>query len=979
MCSSFSFNIRPTEHRAPPAVADQVPLATPPAIPHQHHARAPAHPRHITPPAKGVASTMKAIRPNTDQEAEFQIYINNEPCKEYALPSSANTAPSNIAQCFIAVEPGDQLSIKGTFTGTVWSGTFDLVADGSFLHESRVEGKPGVEAKFMKSRKVAFEKVLNCPYPPEWTSVYPPIAMYEGTLHAKKLGDKFVAKYLDWETPVPGSDQPGIGCLSLIVSISEDSISKYHKPNRWIDLDGQSDDREIIGGWRREPVQAERELRIARPQGVIDSGITPDHQLYFQENPEDSGAGQKRSSKHRKHWQDTRPGLKAWCRFCFHYRAKSTLDEAGCVLRTEEAQHLEPATDFKKGTDSKARKNAREEEEADMSPPAKKHLGGRLEIPKSKGRLGGTFHLDGKSPSLSPGADDIGWSKNRSNTEFLRALADFEAEYDEAEGEEEGVKRGPRRAAGNAGNINSNVDSGHEHNGHVSYQRQGGKGRANVPAAVNSSHPYDRFGQPVMHSGIDTEGFKTRYLTRNGSIALGDHKRSNDLRLSHHPRSSGQVSYKVSATISSETLPARARTNSAHDAIIEVANNTVHDRRRNNMPAYDRLPSTSGVRQFIGDQGRPVHELIRYFQDHGPYVNESKVQRQFQDIVNELAITNPKTEMVMLRQVRQVRTRRDSSRGATNAPTTTTTTTRKQVSATAEHFSPSAHHEDAQAHFTQTFSYPEHVTNDACQYQAALPAADSLSTQQPPTVQKPASDTAPATSDRSRKRSVSEMTGHIEIPTSNPSKKHTSASDDDLEQARQRLEATKQRLENERREIAVKKAQKETETQQRKLAFEAEMARRAENKRIKDEKKRQKEEEKARKAEEKRLQEEERAAEDTRIREEQQEHAKQRELDAIQLQQEQEELLFAEEQIERERAEVEAMEEDYEIPPEIESESESEVENEDQDVFAAAQESEEELTDLTMMHQACATDGDAAEERSQRYGFRMSEVGCSLL
>lgn len=93
---------------------------------------------------------MKAVKPKSDQECSFTVSANGIECPEYVLPNTTITS-GNVLECFIPVSIGDQLTLKGRFDGTVLHGAFDLVADGTFVGDKRIEGRSG-QAKFAKVR-----------------------------------------------------------------------------------------------------------------------------------------------------------------------------------------------------------------------------------------------------------------------------------------------------------------------------------------------------------------------------------------------------------------------------------------------------------------------------------------------------------------------------------------------------------------------------------------------------------------------------------------------------------------------------------------------------------------------------------------------------------------------------------------------------------------------------------------------------------
>ena len=85
---------------------------------------------------------MKAHKPNTDQECNFTVSVNGSACHEYVLPKR-DLADPNTLECFIPTWPGDRLTVNGHFNGTALHGAIDLLADGSFLADKRIEGKGG--------------------------------------------------------------------------------------------------------------------------------------------------------------------------------------------------------------------------------------------------------------------------------------------------------------------------------------------------------------------------------------------------------------------------------------------------------------------------------------------------------------------------------------------------------------------------------------------------------------------------------------------------------------------------------------------------------------------------------------------------------------------------------------------------------------------------------------------------------------------
>lgn len=254
---------------------------------------------------------MKCHKPDTDQEATFTVSANDKPCAEYILPSSL-TADPNVVECFIPVTHGDRLTVSGTFHGTILHGSFDVLADGSYLADKRHEGAKTGEVKFVTKRKLDFPKFFDNPKPQGHTSIYEPKDIVEGHLHVKALDPD------DVPDTVSGGSKLGVGSLTIIVSVNQKTEDNYK-----IDY---ADIR--CGGWR------EREH-----EQPADAGLLPTHELTFKIT--DDNVHKNRQSRHHRHLRQTRFGSKPWAKFIFHYRARASIEEAGCQKRSAESQALE--------------------------------------------------------------------------------------------------------------------------------------------------------------------------------------------------------------------------------------------------------------------------------------------------------------------------------------------------------------------------------------------------------------------------------------------------------------------------------------------------------------------------------------------------------------------------------------------------------------------------------------------------------------
>ncbi|KAK5113860.1 hypothetical protein LTR85_010393 [Meristemomyces frigidus] len=255
----------------------------------------------------------QTFRPNTDQEVEFTVLANGIPCDEYILPATASR-DSNVLECFIPVCEGDQLTLSGSFTGSVLHGAFDLLADGSFLGDKRIEGPKTGDTKYHKKRKLDMKTVFDAPIPEGHTSIFPPDKIVEGNLHVKTLRDGYDGSPLSVD-----AKKLGVGSLAIVCSLNqrteENYVEKYPSAT--------------CGDW------------ITRGQdGVTDGGVGPTHAIEVKVT--DGDVSKTRQQKHRRHLIQTHFGLKPWAKLIFHYRSKEAIEEAGCEKRLKDSQALEP-------------------------------------------------------------------------------------------------------------------------------------------------------------------------------------------------------------------------------------------------------------------------------------------------------------------------------------------------------------------------------------------------------------------------------------------------------------------------------------------------------------------------------------------------------------------------------------------------------------------------------------------------------------
>ncbi|KAI7086403.1 hypothetical protein KC356_g5089 [Hortaea werneckii] len=260
---------------------------------------------------------MKAKRPNTDQEVEFVACANGKPCTEFFLPFDKSNADTDTLTCFIPVSVGDQLTIVGSFTGSILRGTFDLLADGSFVAQKRIEAVKDDENNMIKyhgKRSFKLEKVLNVSTEPGRTSPLPSDAVSEGNLHVKTTEKHHGAGRSILESRV--------GSLTVVCSLTQnDEDTHTHSYNSC-----------TCGSL------AQRVSELARKDG---SGIPPEYEPEFKAT--NDAVSKSRATKHKKHYQASRWGARPWATFVFHYRSKTAIDEADCELSHKKSAELEPA------------------------------------------------------------------------------------------------------------------------------------------------------------------------------------------------------------------------------------------------------------------------------------------------------------------------------------------------------------------------------------------------------------------------------------------------------------------------------------------------------------------------------------------------------------------------------------------------------------------------------------------------------------
>ncbi|KAI6870990.1 hypothetical protein KC343_g6039 [Hortaea werneckii] len=282
---------------------------------------------------------MKAKRPNTDQEVEFVAYANGKPCTEYVqyvLPFDKSNADIDTLTCFIPVNAGDQLTIVGSFSGSILKGTFDLLADGSFVAQKRIEPMKDEEGnntvKYHTKRSLKLEKVLNVSTEPGRTTTLPSDSVSEGNLHVKTTEGHHGSGRSILESRV--------GSLTVVCSLAQNDEDTYtHSYNSC-----------TCGSL------AQRVSELARKDG---SGIPPEYELEFKTT--NDAVSKSRANKHKQHYREPKCGSRPWATFVFHYRSKTAIEEADCELWHKKSTELEPADaeSFIKGSTDTAKKRKR--------------------------------------------------------------------------------------------------------------------------------------------------------------------------------------------------------------------------------------------------------------------------------------------------------------------------------------------------------------------------------------------------------------------------------------------------------------------------------------------------------------------------------------------------------------------------------------------------------------------------------------------
>ncbi|KAK4553003.1 hypothetical protein LTR86_009927 [Recurvomyces mirabilis] len=271
---------------------------------------------------------MRCKKANTDQEVELRVYANGKLCDEYDL-IRASTTGSDTVECFIPVDLGDQLTIRGTHSASYLQGSFHVLADGSFVGNKTNDYSKNGTIKVHNKAGVKFESLLSAPKEPSHTSELPAEKVIEGSLHVKDMDD-------DSETTSSSQEvaEIGVGSLAIVVSMSQQSEITY-----------TNDYKSITCG----------ERSMARDT-VMTGGIPPTYECEFKitnDNP-----SKRTQNLLKKHMRQDRFGDKPWATFIFYYRTHAdTVHELEPYIGT----FVQGAVEGKK---SKGKESKKDDEDA---------------------------------------------------------------------------------------------------------------------------------------------------------------------------------------------------------------------------------------------------------------------------------------------------------------------------------------------------------------------------------------------------------------------------------------------------------------------------------------------------------------------------------------------------------------------------------------------------------------------------------------
>ena len=252
---------------------------------------------------------MKIHKPGTDCEVELSISAGGHKCQEYVLPDADDEPTAGV--CFIPVPDGADITIQGTFSGSVLEGRIDVLADGAFVANRIIEhpgSKQGV-LKCWEKRRIEVKTFLHVPDLNNHKQRLRP-KVVEGRLVATRLKNEDLAK------PLHGGDNAtgiGVGSIALVVSLNQDVFDTY----------GTEDEATYpsvsLKTWR------------GRVNDVADSGIDPELEMTMEVFPDSDPVKDKRATLFWRDLKQLRPGSEPWAFLIFYYRTQAAIDAAGCI------------------------------------------------------------------------------------------------------------------------------------------------------------------------------------------------------------------------------------------------------------------------------------------------------------------------------------------------------------------------------------------------------------------------------------------------------------------------------------------------------------------------------------------------------------------------------------------------------------------------------------------------------------------------
>ena len=258
---------------------------------------------------------MRVHKPGTDCEVDFTILADGKKCSEFIRPE--DDEEDSIAKvCFIPVADNATITIQGNFSGSALVGRVDVLADGSFVADRIIDdaGLREPTVKYWNKRKVEVKTFLHVPDLNDKRNHLVRPKVVEGNLFTTRLTPK------EANMPLYGDDQAsslGVGSITLVVSLAQQSDETH----------GEKDHpyypSVTLGSWRD------------RIEGVMDSGIRPEHELTMEVFPSSNPIKDKKATQFWRDQGAKRFGSNVWAYLVFYYRTQTAIDEAGAQPLTE--------------------------------------------------------------------------------------------------------------------------------------------------------------------------------------------------------------------------------------------------------------------------------------------------------------------------------------------------------------------------------------------------------------------------------------------------------------------------------------------------------------------------------------------------------------------------------------------------------------------------------------------------------------------